>query len=383
MIIEKEIKIKLANGNRNHYKKLGYEFSKEDLELTVSTSDLPKSSRIEVEIICDYCGEKDIKTMREITKYNKNIEKDCCRNKDCKKLKIKEVNTLLYGTDSFAKLDKYKNESSKRLRTSNEDVLRLASSKNIEILNIECYKNEKTELIIICNNHKEYGIQKSSFQNIKRNKGCCCYGKNELIGQQHRLNENDVFRYFKTRNLIVEPDEKYTRKDDLINCRCVFHPDYVLKKSLNALENTNEPCEYCRNDKNINELSSILRNSIYSWRRNSEIECNYKCVLTGSDLYEVHHTYPFNKIIKEIIHELNIDLITYSSCDLIKIKDEIIKRHKSIKGVCLHPMLHKIYHSLYGTDENTIEQFDEFSVRYKNGDFKELSNKRKLESIAN
>jgi hypothetical protein len=127
----------------------------------------------------------------------------------------------------------------------------------------------------------------------------------------------------------------------------------------------------------ITPLYFELRSEIKEWQKSSMIECNYKCVLTGDTFDEIHHLYPFRKIVDEVFIELNLDQrksvkdYTENEFDIIKIK--LYELHiKYGLGVCLRKDVHKLFHDLYGYKNNTPEQFNEFSIRFKTGEFNEI-----------
>ena len=251
----------------------------------------------------------------------------------------------------------------------------------IPLFKAEDYTINSEPLPFKCPKHPNE-VQYRQFSNLPYSEGCILCAK-ERTGNALRLNQEDVFSYFKARNLIVEDNETYKDKDTHIACRCIFHPDEIQYKTYHALKNTDEPCIYCRNEKSITELNRTLRSTIADWRRKSEKECGYRCILTSSSNYEVHHTYSFNKTIKDVLEYLSIDITDYNSKDIINTKKEVIKRHESLKGVCIHPSLHILFHQIYGKENNTEKQFKEFSIRYKNGEFDEILNNNIKESIAN
>jgi len=102
--------------------------------------------------------------------------------------------------------------------------------------------------------------------------------------------------------------------------------------------------------------------------------CNYKCVITGKKFNAIHHLYSFNKILKETLEELVLpihkEINDYTSKEMNLIKDIIIKKHNEYPlGVCLCKEIHNLYHKIYGKVDNTPEQFEEFKIRYNNGEF--------------
>lgn len=117
-----------------------------------------------------------------------------------------------------------------------------------------------------------------------------------------------------------------------------------------------------------------LRSETRQWQLDSMRCCNYKCVITNGEFDHVHHLYPFRKIVDEVFEILKLDqrptVADYIEEDFNKIKDEMHKLHKKYgHGVCLRKDVHKLFHDLYGYTNNTPEQFKEFKIRYKVGEF--------------
>lgn len=75
-------------------------------------SDLGRGSKKPVVIKCDYCGVECEKTNKSYHNTDRTINKDICKNKECKYKKIKEKNILLYGVENSAQRDDVKGKLS-------------------------------------------------------------------------------------------------------------------------------------------------------------------------------------------------------------------------------------------------------------------------------
>lgn len=331
-------------------------------------------------------------------------------------------------------------------RSTKEEVLSVAKSKNIKILNIEDYKNERTILKIICIDHSDEGLQESNFASIKKNKHCCKYVKrtstkkidgnqviqeffdhgltpmfkpeeyvgsnmplpytcpkhpsagiqfrcrdavfvaegcgecvNERRASAHRSSPEKILKYFTDRNISPIDLTQYKNRASEMDYICPIHPNHIQVTRVDILRNTKVPCTYCREDDSLSSLNRKIRSSIGKWRKSSEKSCEYKCVLTGSHNYEVHHLYTYNNIILDAMKHLKITKKAIYSAEEIKIiRKEVILRHEELLGVCIHPILHNEFHRIYSKDNNTLEQFNEFKERYNNGEFEEILNERRI-----
>lgn len=444
MIIGDTVDITWNNATKKWYTSKGYVYTKNKDIFTVKIEDILETSTIRVNVICDYCGKEHNKEYRNLVSGRSVIEKDCCSSKKCLAKKTKEINLKLYGVESCMQRNDVKEKVSKKLRTSFEDVLLLCESKNINLLSDACdYKNDRSELEFICNNHKEQGVQHTNFANIKSTKYCCNYGGNEQVGiskrmdisvvrdifkecdyeplfkdddyngnysklkficnkhrdegiqfttysmlQQYqrgckicslnsrkeklRLDGDFIFNEFSKRGLKVLDGEFYENKDKPIKYTCLKHPGIVQHACYNSLKKTNVPCDMCRNEESISSLNRRFRSSISRWRKKTEMYYNYKCLFTGSSVYDVHHIYPFNEIIKESLVNLNIDKNTTDGNEIQMLKNEVLRLHELYGiGVTMHPKIHSIFHIEYGKDAS-VEDFENFKTNYNNGKYKEL-----------
>jgi hypothetical protein len=234
------------------------------------------------------------------------------------------------------------------------------------------YEGNSQPLPYKCPLHLDKDIQYRSYANLKYSVGCE-YCSRERTGDALRNNESDVFIYFESRGLTVLDNQKYIGKDQQISFKCNIHSNSIQSISHHGLKNTKVPCDYCRVEQSLSSLNRSLRSSLGNWKRKSEINSNFQCVLTGSKIYDVHHLYSYNSIIKDALEELKIDVkVEYNGEEILLIKDKVIELHKIHTGICIRPDLHIIFHQLFGKVSNTPEQFEEFKIRYRNDEFLEV-----------
>ena len=120
-------------------------------------------------------------------------------------------------------------------------------------------------------------------------------------------------------------------------------------------------------------LQKLFRGQIYDWKENSQKACNYKCVLTGSKDYQIHHLYSFNKIFDQTMKRADKEGIKISDSieDYTKEElDELINIFSEIHdtyplGVCIRKDLHTLFHQKYGQGGNTPEQWERFVAQMK------------------
>lgn len=107
------------------------------------------------------------------------------------------------------------------------------------------------------------------------------------------------------------------------------------------------------NEASYENLVKYIRGNIGDWKRDSLIECDYKCVLTGSKDFHIHHLYSLSTILSEAIEENNISLkdnfSDYTKEELSFILSCFIaKQNVYPLGVCLRKDIHVFFHQVYG-----------------------------------
>ena len=129
-------------------------------------------------------------------------------------------------------------------------------------------------------------------------------------------------------------------------------------------------------DRNLSydDLSKYLRGNIYNWKINSMKNCNYKCVLTGSKDFAIHHLYNFQYILQTFLstHDFHVfkNIDEYSNEELDSLLKSFIDYHSTFPlGVCVSKELHRLFHHTYGKSFNTPNQWNEFQSDYRKGKY--------------
>lgn len=120
-------------------------------------------------------------------------------------------------------------------------------------------------------------------------------------------------------------------------------------------------------------LEKFLRGQITNWKNESMTKCNYRCVLTDSKDFQIHHLYSFNKIVKEYIFKNNIiikdNFIDYTNEELLNIANNFILFHNQYPlGICVDKKIHQLFHSIYGYDVNE-NMWLEFEKDFEKGKY--------------
>lgn len=154
-----------------------------------------------------------------------------------------------------------------------------------------------------------------------------------------------------------------------------------LGKTFRAVKAKREELKLYRQDmesNSYNTLSKYLRGQNQKWKKDSMKSSNYKCVLTGSKNFEIHHLYGVSNIISDILNEYeeykDKPFEEYSDEDLSFILEQfLLEQSKYPLGECIDKRLHTLFHSMYGQYYNTPEQWNQFKQDYKNGRYKNIA----------
>lgn len=139
----------------------------------------------------------------------------------------------------------------------------------------------------------------------------------------------------------------------------------ALRNNLGLFRQDVERCHY-------EDLTKFLRGQIHQWKKRSMENCNFKCVLTGSKDFAIHHIISFNIIVKDFVSKYDIMLKDnfedYTVDELNKLSEDFVKYHdKYCLGVCIEKGLHMLFHKMYG-DINDEEQWRLFVKKFNEGE---------------
>jgi hypothetical protein len=124
----------------------------------------------------------------------------------------------------------------------------------------------------------------------------------------------------------------------------------------------------------ITQIKDHLRSNINQWKLDSMKQCNYKCEITGKSFDEIHHLYPFNKIIDETFEITKIErkqeIKDYTQKELKQLEETCLQLHyKYPLGVCLTKEIHVLFHSIYGRKDCMPKDYYEFKEKYLNNEY--------------
>lgn len=262
-------------------------------------------------------------------------------------------------------------EKGKEIEVKVED-LTPSSIAIVESLCDYCHKNTK---FLPFNSYNQ--------RRSKMGKDCCRSCSDEKRKEISKVNGSDgAYKY--SENFIKEYIErergykfiKITIKNSIktIHYECIKHG--LCKNQWNNIFNRNQGCKKCADERysrensylwkgGISQLSDYLRDKIIPWKKDSMKSSEYKCAITGEEFDDIHHLYPFNKILKESLDELNMTLKgkinEYTNEELKSLEEKILEIHYRYPlGVCLTREIHKEFHSIYGKENFTPDDFYNF-----------------------
>jgi hypothetical protein len=105
MLLDKFVKVKKNNNNYKYYNNLGYSLNEENF-YTVDIINLPKSSKINIRVKCDYCKNVKITEYRLYILSIKNGGKYACCNK-CAYVKNIKTNIEKYGVEHTGSIKEF------------------------------------------------------------------------------------------------------------------------------------------------------------------------------------------------------------------------------------------------------------------------------------
>lgn len=265
-----------------------------------------------------------------------------------------------------------------------EQVKKEFCKRGYELLETE-YINNSTKMKYRCPFHPEKTLE-IRFKSLLQGFGCRYCGDEKANEANRKYTFEDAVRVFgEVGYKVVSEKSDYKNSNTPLKYICPKHRDKVNKTSLsNVLVGTR--CKWCVWESKrgegapgwrggVTELQELLRERISAWKQEILEKHNYKCDITGINFrdMEIHHIIPFHVIRDEVLKELGLDnrkrVSEYSKEDKEAIVNLFEEKHNKMNGVPIHKDLHKLFHKLYGFD-TTLNDYEEFKQRYKNGEFK-------------
>lgn len=124
----------------------------------------------------------------------------------------------------------------------------------------------------------------------------------------------------------------------------------------------------------ILDTYSELRSETKNWFDESSKFCNYKCVITGIEFDNIHHTTAFRDIVDMVFKNTGIEIrqkvCDYSIEEFSILRDGLRELHKEYGfGACINYNVHKLFHDSYGYTKFSPYDFLDFIYKIDVGEF--------------
>lgn len=242
------------------------------------------------------------------------------------------------------------------------------------------YKNRNSLITVRCKKGHVKTLQYQTFHGkVTQNKYC-----RECHNESLKLDFNIFINKAKERgHIIMSPAKDYKNAKSKIKIKCqdghVFKTtwdSYAIKTKDSPRSNGCRECGIIKNslDGNYNYkgysiVKTWMRRRLYTWKRQAMEKHNYLCYITGKNgQFEIHHPHNFNDIFYNAIKKLKLPnlllLKGYTEEQLFALEALVIKLHDQ-EGVPMLKHIHKLFHNIYGTKNNTPAQIEDFKQNYK------------------
>lgn len=337
--------------------------------------------------VCKKCNSKRNKERRlKMIEQNKNKSLFYDGTRHCKKCNRDLPNNKLYFSIDLACIDGLRN------------VCRECNPKDAGFLDPDYKVSEKwsdEDLKILKENYQDYTnreLQEKFFPNRTIRAIECeaqvmgCNGKSEEAMNRAHISQANIVRDLMTgkviseewRKKISETKKEYFKTHDGWWKGRKRSPEQCkgMSERMKAKENwkgNNNPrhIKPLNGESNgrwkggINKTYSELRSDTKDWQQKSMEFCNYKCIITGGEFDNIHHTTAFRDIVDEAFLITKIEIKNkvqdYNTEEFEILRQIVMKLHILYGfGACIQKDVHKLYHDKYGYTKFSPYSFLEF-----------------------
>lgn len=264
--------------------------------------------------------------------------------------------------------------ASEKYRLNIEDVIKYINSTGCVYVSGE-YLNNTSLITMRC---KCGNLFEKNFNHFKRGQQQCpeC-GKEKSRISKIKYNYEIVQESLSRKGYTLLENE-YIDCETPMKCKCSEGHEIYIKFS--HFLNNHSGCKICANNNlkgeghwnykgGESEVLDYFRKLLKPWKIQVLKSYNHKCFITNTKKdCVVHHLYPFKKIVEDSCKELGLPLhrkiCDYPPDDFQNLCDTILSKHTVDIGVVLQRKVHNKFHSLYGFQNTTREQFNEFIKKY-------------------
>lgn len=244
------------------------------------------------------------------------------------------------------------------------------------------YTGAKMKVRYVCDRGHSHASYVSDLLQGQR----CGKCKGFRLRKLKRIPKEDVVETFKEDGYaILNMNIAYENGSTIFSVRC---PNNHTYDTTVANFRIGYRCKRCAYDNNTGELNygwkggitplhNRMRERINPWKQDSMKHNKYRCFISGAKReLVVHHAVNFSDILSETLQELNYEIRSkvneYSDYELKRIEDVCLQKHYDYGlGVVMAEGIHILFHSIYGTKNNTMRQVLEFKNDYDSGKYPE------------
>lgn len=264
---------------------------------------------------------------------------------------------------------------SNRHKYTYEEIYNIFKERNCVLLSTELTDGVFTKVKYKCECGNISYVKISDF--IAKDIRCMQCGINKSANGR-KLSYNDLKTFYKNNGcILLSKNDEYVNQESKLKFKCKC--GLVDKKTFSAFKLTPK-CYKCHEHASmgnhyswkggISPINEYLRKHILEWKKDSSKKYNYKSDISGKPFEVIHHVNKnFSEISTEVLNQLDLEpkqINEYSENELNNITNLCIELHyKYGLGVCLTEKEHKLFHSIYGKENNTIQQYEEFKQQYK------------------
>jgi hypothetical protein len=276
---------------------------------------------------------------------------------------------------------------SEQLTIPEEEIIDCVVSYGCEFIGFpDGYLNSTSKIMVLFSCGHEGTLTIQSFKQRKYKKLC----QNCSIDEGNKLkciSEDDVIAEIEAEGFeFMEFPNGYDNGASLVSYKC--SEDHITTRSIRYFR-TYPTCEQCtktymsesqRGEKSFRwkggrtDIKRFLSKHLTDWKKESMINCNYRCFVTGEVFDEIHHLYSMTAIIMDTLVELELPLYetmgSYTQEEISFIINKFQEIHfRHPLGVCLRRDVHTLFHNIYGRDgDTTPDQFYDFLDRIESGE---------------
>ena len=286
-------------------------------------------------------------------------------------------------------IDCSRERNSRKFRNNLDDVIQNINSSGCKYISGK-YKNNQSVLTIQCRCGNIF--QKSYAKFCTGQDRCPKCGNKSLKIKKTKYDIDFVKKELAKKGYSILDEKEY--KDNMTPFRCICKRGHFVNIKFLYFLRKESGCAKCaaidnRNKRNWNykdgrcNVADLLRDVSNPWKKEIKKSYGNVCAITGknAERLSVHHLYSFNKLVKEASVETGVPVLEKLSDydnqdDFYILKDELKRINDSQEGIPMLRKIHNQFHSEYGKQDNTPEQFDQFLKDHYNTNLQNIREKK-------